>query len=92
VIAITRFRVPDAQTETFTASALAVLRGFEACQGHINGHLGRAADDPELWALVTEWEGAGYYRRALGAYDVRVVLIPLSSLAIDEPGAYELVE
>lgn len=40
---------------------------------------------------MTEWEGAGFYRRALGAYDVRVRFIPLAAMAVDEPGAYEIV-
>jgi quinol monooxygenase YgiN len=91
VIAITRYRVPPDQAESFAARALAILETLAASPGHLSGRLGRAADDPDLWALITEWEGAGFYRRALAAYDVRATLIPLSALALDEPGAYEIV-
>jgi hypothetical protein len=91
VIAITRYRVPPGQAESFAVRARAVLDTLAASPGHLSGRLGRAADDPDLWALITEWEGAGFYRRALGGYDVRVTLIPLSALAIDEPSAYEIV-
>ena len=91
MIAITRYRVPPDQAESFTARARVVLDALAAAPGHLSGRLGRAADDPDLWALITEWEGAGFYRRALGLYDVRVTLIPLSALAVDEPSAYEIV-
>ena len=91
MIAITRYRVPPDQAESFTARAHAVLETLAASPGHLSGRLGRAADDRDLWALITEWEGAGFYRRALGGYDARATLIPLSALAIDEPSAYEIV-
>ncbi|HEU5157648.1 MAG TPA: antibiotic biosynthesis monooxygenase [Streptosporangiaceae bacterium] len=91
MIAITRYRVPPGEVESFTARARTVLEALAGAPGHVSGRLGRAADDPDLWALITEWTGAGFYRRALGAYEVRVTLIPLSALALDEPGAYEIV-
>lgn len=90
MIAITRYRVPDA--DTFTAAIAPVLAALEASPGFRYGRLGRSTDEPDLWALVTEWEGAGFYRRALGAYEVRLAFIPLSVHAIDEPGAYEVVK
>jgi hypothetical protein len=92
VLAITRYRVPETDTETFVKTAHEVLRSLAGSLGHRSGRLARAVDDPELWAMVTDWDGAGYYRRALGAYDVRLALIPLSALAIDEAGAYEIVD
>lgn len=92
MLAITRYRVPADETDEFVRTAQEVLRAIEGSPGHRSGRLGRAVDDPELWAMVTEWGGAGYYRRALGAYEVRLALIPLSRLAIDEAGAYEMVE
>jgi hypothetical protein len=91
VIAITRYRVPPGEAESFAVRARTVLEALAAAPGHLSGRLGRATDDPDLWALITEWEGAGFYRRALGIFDVRVTLIPLSVLALDEPGAYEIV-
>jgi antibiotic biosynthesis monooxygenase len=91
MIAITRYRVPIEEAETFAARLGAVLENLSLMPGYRSGRLGRTVDDPTLWALVTEWEGAGYYRRGIGAYDLRFELIPLSVMAIDEPGAYEVV-
>ena len=45
------------------------------------------ADEPNLWALVSEWEGAGFYRRALSA--ARMELYPLMILMVNEPSAFE---
>lgn len=92
MLAITRYRVPAAETDAFVATAREVLRLLSGSPGHRCGRLGRATDEPELWAMVTDWDGAGYYRRALGAYEVRLALIPLSARAVDEPGAYEIVD
>ena len=57
----------------------------------MRGHLGRAADDPTLWVLVTEWEAIGAYRRGLSSYDVKVSLAPLMTYVVAEPSAYEVV-
>ncbi|WP_131741609.1 antibiotic biosynthesis monooxygenase family protein [Actinomadura roseirufa] len=91
MIAITRYRVPDEAAGDFAERMTAVLGALAASQGFRSGRLGRTVDDPGLWALVTEWDGAGYYRRALGAYEVRLEFLPLAALAVDEPGAYEIV-
>jgi hypothetical protein len=90
VIAMTRYRVPDA--DDFLGKISPVLTALEAAPGFLYGRIGRNADEPDLWVLVTEWEGAGFYRRALGAWDVRLAFVPLSTLAIDESGAYEVVK
>lgn len=87
MIAITRYRVQDG--DAFAATARHVLEALAGRPGYRTGHLARNTDEPDLWAMVTEWEGAGFYRRALG--EVRMVLIPLSVYAVDEPGAYEIV-
>lgn len=91
MIAVTRYRVPIEDAESFSAQLGSVLKALATSPGFRAGHLGRTVDDPTLWALITEWDGAGYYRRGIGAYDVRVLFIPLSALAIDEPGAYEII-
>jgi heme-degrading monooxygenase HmoA len=83
--------VPIEDAETFTDQVRTVLQALAGSPGYRSGRLGRTVDDPTLWALVTEWEGAGFYRRGIGAYEVRMTFIPLSVLAIDEPGAYEIV-
>jgi hypothetical protein len=36
-----------------------------------------------------EWENIGSYRRALSPYEVKLTAVPLLSLAIDEPSAYD---
>jgi hypothetical protein len=38
---------------------------------------------------VTEWESVGTYRRALGAFDVKVNATPLLAESLDEPSAFE---
>jgi len=91
MIAITRYRVPDEEADGFAARMTAVLQALSASPGFRSGRLARTVDEPALWALVTEWDGAGYYRRALGAYEVRLEFIPLAAMAVDEPGAYEVV-
>ncbi|HEX2315270.1 MAG TPA: antibiotic biosynthesis monooxygenase family protein [Thermomonospora sp.] len=91
MIAITRYRVPEEESEPFAAELTAVLEALSAAPGYRGGRVGRTVDDPTLWAMVTEWDGAGHYRRGVGAYDVRLRLIPLSARAIDEPGAYEII-
>ena len=62
-----------------------------AWPGFRSGRIGRAADDPSYWIMATEWEHVGAYRRALSAYEVRVHAVPLLSLAVDEPSAYEVL-
>ncbi|TDD80805.1 antibiotic biosynthesis monooxygenase [Actinomadura darangshiensis] len=91
MIAITRYRVPGEESDGFAESMTEVLAALSASPGFRSGRLARTVDDPGLWALVTEWDGAGHYRRALGAYDVRLKFMPLAAMAVDEPGAYEVV-
>jgi hypothetical protein len=91
MIAITRYRVPGEASDGFAEDMTAVLAALAASPGFRSGRLARTVDDPGLWALVTEWDGAGHYRRALGVYDVRLRFMPLAAMAVDEPGAYEVV-
>ncbi|QFG25683.1 antibiotic biosynthesis monooxygenase [Actinomadura sp. WMMB 499] len=91
MIAITRYRVPGAEADGFAARMSAVLTALSASPGFRTGRLARTVDEPVLWALVTEWDGAGFYRRALGVPAVRMEFIPLAAYAVDEPGAYEVV-
>ncbi|RFS85582.1 antibiotic biosynthesis monooxygenase [Actinomadura spongiicola] len=91
MIAITRYRVPGEDADDFADRMTAVLTALSECPGFRSGRLGRTVDDPGLWALVTEWDGAGHYRRALGGHELRMRFMPLAALAVDEPGAYEVV-
>lgn len=89
--AVARFQVPEQEGAAFAGRAGAALEALAARPGYVGGSLGRSADDPTLWALVTRWAGIGAYRRALSAYDVRIAAVPLLSQALDEPGAFEPV-
>jgi hypothetical protein len=43
-----------------------------------------------LWAIVSRWADVGSYRRAFNGTPAKMVLVPLLSLAIDEPSAYAM--
>lgn len=90
MLGLTRFVVPLAEAELFEAAAQRLLAGLAARPGYLRGQLGRATDDPQLWALVTEWEGVGPYRRALSTYDVKVIFTGLARYARNEPSAFEV--
>jgi len=88
---VNRFRVPEDEQEGFRADLERARELLAAQQGYAAGRIGRNTDDPELWVLVTDWEGPGAYRRALSAYDVKLAAVPTLSRALDEPSAYETV-
>ena len=56
--------------------------------GYLYGDFGENLDEPELWSLVTHWANVGSYRRALSSTQIKMEVVPLLALAIDEPGAY----
>jgi heme-degrading monooxygenase HmoA len=88
VFAVTRLRVPDQDAAAFSAAVDALLAALSARPGFRDGELGRSADDPALWALVTRWEGVGAYRRGLGAAEVKIAGAPVWVYALDEPSVY----
>ena len=92
MIAVTRLRVPGEAADELAASLRGVLDLLAGRPGFGRGQVGRAVDDPELLLLVTEWTGAGAYRRALGGYDVKVALADLMPYVDNEPSAYEVVD
>jgi quinol monooxygenase YgiN len=92
MLAVMRYRVDHADAAGFRSHLTAALDVLRAQRGFVRGHIGRAADDPKLWILATEWQGAGSYRRALSSYDVKVNAVATLSRAIDEPGAFEVLE
>jgi hypothetical protein len=69
--------------------ARAALDSLARCPGYVRGRIGRSPDDPSDWLLLTEWTNVGSYRRALGAYQVKLALTPLTAAARDVPGAFE---
>jgi hypothetical protein len=91
VLAVVRFQVPDDAAGAFAAGAERVLAALCGAAGFRAGRLARAVDDPGAWTLVTEWDGPGTWRRALGGFDVRLELAPLLAWALDAPGAFEVL-
>jgi quinol monooxygenase YgiN len=94
LLVVTRYVVDDPTgDESFRLRARDALEALAAQPGCLRGTVGRALDDPRRWVLQTEWDSVGAYRRALGAYDVKVRAVPLMYSQIDEATAYEaLVE
>jgi heme-degrading monooxygenase HmoA len=88
MFAVTRLRVPDGDVPAFTAAGEELLTVLRARPGFRDGELGRAADDPALFALVTRWDGVGSYRRALSAAEVKIAGAPVWAHSLDEPGVY----
>ena len=91
MLVVTRFSVQDAEADAFAEQAAAALAALADCPGYRRGTLGRAADDPVEWVLVTEWDGVGAYRRALSRYAVKVAATPLLARARDEASAFEVL-
>ncbi|GAA3812685.1 hypothetical protein GCM10022226_36720 [Sphaerisporangium flaviroseum] len=89
MLALIRYSVPGARAEEFMEQATSILGTLSAQTGYRSGHIGRSVDEPGLWALVSEWEGAGFYRRALSA--ARMDMYPLMTLMINEPSAFEVL-
>ena len=88
MFAVTRFRAAGDDADALAAAVAPLLAALGARPGFRDGELGRSADDPELWALVTRWDGVGSYRRALSAAEVKVAGAPVWVHALDEPGVY----
>lgn len=89
MLALIRYTVPEARAAEFAEQATAILGTLAVQAGYRTGHIGRSVDEPGLWALVSEWEGAGFYRRALSA--ARMDMYPLMTLMINEPSAFEIL-
>ncbi len=88
VFAVTRLRVSPSAAGDLPAHLDRLLSALAARPGFLGGEVGRCADDPGLWALVTRWDGVGAYRRALSAAEVKIAGAPVWLHAVDEPGAY----
>ncbi len=89
MIILCRFRVPDAEGPSFAVRARTAVDVLAGKPGYLSADLGRNLDEPELWTLTTRWENVGSYRRALQGFEAKAAVVPLLSLAIDEPTAYE---
>ena len=80
----------DSAEPDFAERAELALSTLAARPGYLRGSLARSTDD-DHWVLVTEWENVGAYRRALGAFEVKLHAAPLLGEAIDVPSAFEPV-
>ena len=89
MLVVTRYQVAEDEAAAFSERARTALLALTQRPGCLSAHLARAVDDPRLWTLTTTWTSVGDYRRALSAYDVKVSAVPLLSLALDEPTAFE---
>lgn len=89
MLVMNRFVIDEDRSEEFAGRAHAALAALAACPGFVTGRLTRALDEPSHWCLVTRWESVGSYRRALGAFQVKMAAVPLLAESVDEPSAYE---
>ncbi len=88
MFAVTRLRATGQDADDLPPAVDALLTALAVRPGFLGGELGRAADDPTLWALLTRWDGVGSYRRALSAAEVKISGAPVWVHALDEPGVY----
>jgi heme-degrading monooxygenase HmoA len=88
MFAVTRLRASGDDGEALAGAVPALLAALAARPGFRDGELGRSADDPSLFALVTRWDGIGSYRRALSAAEVKITGAPVWVFALDEPSVY----
>ncbi|MEO7982281.1 MAG: antibiotic biosynthesis monooxygenase [Sporichthyaceae bacterium] len=91
MLVLTRARVPVDAADAFRTAADDLLGLLSGLPGFVRGHLGRAADDPELWVVASEWVGVGAYRRALSSYDVKMTAPAVMAHAVPEPSAFEVL-
>lgn len=89
MIAISRFTVPEERAEEFAGQAEAAAAVLAAAGGFLSIDIARNLDEPTLWTIATRWKNVGSYRRALGSFEAKLAVVPLLSMAIDEPSAYE---
>jgi quinol monooxygenase YgiN len=87
VIAVLRFHPPTDPADFF-AQGQAALAALAARPGFVRGSLGRDTDDDTAWALISEWESVGAYRRGIGGYEIKM-MTPFFAQVIDQPSAFE---
>ncbi|WP_375426021.1 antibiotic biosynthesis monooxygenase family protein [uncultured Friedmanniella sp.] len=89
MIVLSRFRVPTETELDFVAQAEAAIAVLRRREGLLSLDFGRNLDERDLWTITTRWADVGSYRRALSGIESKSVVVPLLSLAVDEPSAYE---
>lgn len=91
MIVATRHRVRVGAGQEFLAAAQAALDVLAGRPGFLDGHVGRAVDEADLWLVVSRWRDVGSYRRALTGVEAKTLVVPLLSTALDEPSAFEVL-
>jgi hypothetical protein len=81
----------DSAEPDFAERAQRALEALAARPGYVRGNFAHSMDEASHWVIVTEWENVGAYRRALGAYEVKLNAAPLLGEAIDMPSGFEPV-
>ncbi len=89
MIVLSRFEVDPDRAADFRAQAEQAIAVLGSRPGFVSADFGRNLDDPRLWTITTRWQDVGSYRRALQGFESKSVVVPLLSLAVDEPSAYE---
>lgn len=90
VLVVSRYRV-ETERAAWLAQMRAALGVLGESSGFLRGQIAQATDDPDLMVVSTSWANVGAYRKALSRFEVKAQVIPLLSLAIDEPSAFEAV-
>lgn len=88
-VVITRYRVED--FEAWLPGARAALAPLVTQDWCIGGDICAAVDDPHLAVITTHWPSVGAYRRAMSSFEVKMHTVPLLSMSIDEPTAFEVI-
>lgn len=93
MLVVTRHRLPlagYASVGEALAAAKELLAVLAERPGYLRGWLARAVDDPDVLVLAHEWADVGSYRRALSAFEVKL-LWPFLQTADDEATAFEVL-
>lgn len=87
-LSVSRF-APGTTTAAELSPLLELLAGRP---GFRRGHVAAGTDDPGELVLVTEWDGAGWWRRALSPVEVRAVAVPLLGRSRVEAASFDVVD
>lgn len=91
MLSITRFDVPPPDRPEVLALAQTALAAFAGCDGYRGGSFAQNLDERDVFALITDWDGVGVYRRAMGRAGVKLAAYPLLLRCRDEPSAFAAV-
>lgn len=101
MLTVVRFAVPAQESPGASAAAVDEITAqvAEAAAvlarqpGWVRSEVARSLDVTDegtaYVTLIAEFASVGDYRRALGAMDVRLAVVPVLYRAVDEPTAYE---